>query len=555
MTNDTAAIAILCLLGFLSFIVFISNTFTVFVFWIHRKKLTRTSFLVINLAVADLFSGLTEIIEVAGGWTLASQIASNKTIQGVNGSIPPSLQILFSFASVLFLVLISLERVFALIWPLHHRLTSTKVYIYSVVIVWLAGIAMGVSGFIALLGIYEFMYFVVGAAVIIGFSLITICVSYLSIRKRINNRTPAIDKAESRISAEQNTKLSKTLFIVIGAYAALWVPSVIWYNISVWYPSLFPYFVTHIFTMLHITNSLVNPIIYSLRIPGLAFIKILVLITVLVALLVLSVFIIIANTFTVFVFWIHRHKLKRTFLIVFNLTVADLFVGLVETVIAGRKVNGSKFMEGIPGSFLAMASGASVFFLVLVSLERAFALIWPLRHRVTTTKVYIYSVAIIWLAGLCLSALNFLTTNGIIDFRHYLFAYSIIIFLSLFVICSSYLLIRKRLCNRNPVINEAVCRKRVKQNAKYSKTFFIVIGASVTLWAPSMTLYNINNLWLGLLPGFMNYVTNFLHVTNSLVNPIIYSFRIAVFKKTLKQLANKLRICRPSRSYTIGEKI
>ena len=87
MTNDTAAIAILCLLGFLSFIVFISNTFTVFVFWIHRKKLTRTSFLVINLAVVDLFAGLREIIEVAGGWTLADQIDSNKTIQEVNESV------------------------------------------------------------------------------------------------------------------------------------------------------------------------------------------------------------------------------------------------------------------------------------------------------------------------------------------------------------------------------------------------------------------------------------------------------------------------------------
>ena len=205
--------------------------------------------------------------------------------------------------------------------------------------------------------------------------------------------------------------------------------------------------------------------------------------------------------------------------------------------------------------FRSIRSHRVSFFLVLVSVERAFALIWPLRHRVTSTKVYIYSVAIIWLAGLCLGVLNFLTKNGIIDVRHYLFAYSIIIFLSLFVICSSYLLIRKRLCNRNPVINEAVCRKRVKQNAKYSKTFFIVIGASVTLWAPIMTLYNINNLWLGLLLGFMDYLTNFLHATNSLVNSIIYSFRIAVFKKTLTQLANKLRICRPSKSYTIREKI
>ena len=205
--------------------------------------------------------------------------------------------------------------------------------------------------------------------------------------------------------------------------------------------------------------------------------------------------------------------------------------------------------------FRSIRSHRVSFFLVLVSLERAFALIWPLRHRVTSTKVYIYSVAIISLAGLSLGALNFSTTNGVIDVRQYLFAYSIITFLSLFVICSSYLLIRKRLYDRNPAIDKADCRKLVEQSAKYSKTFFIVIGASVTLWAPSMTLYNINNLWLGLLPGFMDYLTNFLHVTNSLVNRIIYSFRIAVFKKTLTQLANKLRICMPSKSYTIREKI
>ena len=143
MTNDTAAIAVLCLPVLLSVVVSISNTFTVFVFWTHRKKLTRTSFLVINLAVADLFAGVTEIIEVAGGWTLAGQIDSNKTIQGVNESVPPSFQILSSSASVFFLVLI---------------------------IAWLAGIAMGVSSFIAFLGIYNLRYFAVGAAVIIGFA-------------------------------------------------------------------------------------------------------------------------------------------------------------------------------------------------------------------------------------------------------------------------------------------------------------------------------------------------------------------------------------------------
>ena len=187
MSVDTASIAVLILLAFLSIIVCISNAFTVFVFWVHHSKLKRTSFLVINLAVADLLIGLTDTVEV-GAFALPRHIGSNETITEMKGSI-------------------------------------------------------------------------------IGFSLITICVSYLSIRKRINNRSPVIDTELSRISIEQSTKLSKTLFIMIGTSAALWLPSVTWYNVSVWFPSLFPHFVAHLSTMVHLTNSLVNPVIYSLKMP------------------------------------------------------------------------------------------------------------------------------------------------------------------------------------------------------------------------------------------------------------------------------------------------
>ena len=52
---------------------------------------------------------------------------------------------------------------------------------------------------------------------------------------------------------------------MIGASVALWVPGVTWYNISVWFPSLFPHFVPHLSTMVHLTNSLVNPC--SLKMP------------------------------------------------------------------------------------------------------------------------------------------------------------------------------------------------------------------------------------------------------------------------------------------------
>ena len=183
MSGDTASLSVIILLSFLSIIVCISNAFTVFVFWVHQSKLKRTSFLVINLAVADLLIGLTDTVEV-GVFALPRHIGSNETITEMKGSIVAPFVASFSCASVFFLVLISLERAFALIWPLRHRVTSRKVYTYSVGIAWLAGITIGVFSFLAVVRKYQVKYFAVAATIIIGFSLITICVSYLSIRKK-----------------------------------------------------------------------------------------------------------------------------------------------------------------------------------------------------------------------------------------------------------------------------------------------------------------------------------------------------------------------------------
>ena len=274
-------------------------------------------------------------------------------------------------------------------------------------------------------------------------------------------------------------------------------------------------------------------------------------IAILIILLVLSAFIIIANTFTVFVFWIHRIKLKRTFLLVINLTVADLLVGIAQTVLLGLIISKSDYVW-ISTSFLAVVSGSSVFFLVLISLERAFALIWPLRHRVTSIKVYIYSVVIVWFAGIAIGAFSWLTVYGIFVVTNFVIAYSVVIFLSLFIICLSYLSIRKKLYSPNPAIDKADSRKRMKQNIKVSKTIFFVIGASIAFWAPSMTLYIIKTFVPNLFPRFVTFILFMLHATNSLVNPMIYSFRMVVFRKTLKQLGNKLNIHKTSKKSTFS---
>ena len=264
--SKTASLVILFVHVLVSLLVFIGNFFTIFVFWKHRTKLKRTSFLLINLAVADLSVGFTAPM-VVGTYTVPEKIQdSNSSDAGkISTALPPT----FSLASVFFLVLISLERAYALIWPLRHRASSTKTYVYSVIFVWIAVLSVGVVTMLASYGFLNKLLLWVALCCVLLLALITICISYLAIRRKLTNpEVPAIDKVHNRQNvSEQNTKLSRTLFIVIAVSLGCWLPGVLVYSIDSLCSNCLPSPLTHLCVMLHLVNSLVNPIIYCFRIP------------------------------------------------------------------------------------------------------------------------------------------------------------------------------------------------------------------------------------------------------------------------------------------------
>ena len=259
--SKTAVIAVLCVTVFQCLIIIIGNGSTIFVFRIHRKRLRRTSIVLINLTVADLLVGFSDLLDSAA-FDLPQKLGRVNANPEIHHRILNSLQLAFSVTSILFLVLISLERAFALIQPLRHRTTRTKAYIYSVFIVWLAGIAISASRLVL-----DFLYFVVLCIIIFTLSLVSIFVSYLAIRLKLNNKCPVVNSAHNRKSAEQNAKLSKTLFIVVGASLLFWLPSLVLYSVHYFYEEILNYASRQIVVMLHMTNSLVNPIIYSFGMP------------------------------------------------------------------------------------------------------------------------------------------------------------------------------------------------------------------------------------------------------------------------------------------------
>ena len=253
-----------------SLAIVIGNTFTIFVFWKHRNRLQRTSFLLINLAVADLLVGVSEIV-MNGAVKIPVQLQESRILGARNLDIGFFIQAVltaFSYASVFFLVLISLERAYALIWPLRHRVASLKGYIYSAIFVWAAGAALGASILLSANGIFDFGHWIVATCCIVALALTLICVSYLAIRTRLANSAAAVDTSHNRERAsERIKKLSKTLFIVIFTSLACWIPSVVLYCVHSLCPECVPFFVVGIFNLCRLVNSLLNPIVYCFRIP------------------------------------------------------------------------------------------------------------------------------------------------------------------------------------------------------------------------------------------------------------------------------------------------
>ena len=250
------------------------------------------------------------------------------------------------------------------------------------------------------------------------------------------------------------------------------------------------------------------------------------------------------NLFTIFVFWKHRNRLKRTCFLLINLAIADLLVGFTEPIVLGtieipRHLDGPN-ITGISGNvllvFQATFSFASVFFLVLIALERAIALIWPLRHRAANTKGYIFSITFTWIAGVSVGVLNMLAVHGILDIIHWTAGFGSTMVLCLIIVCITYLAIRTRLKRRVPVLDAAHNRRiAAEQNAKLSRTLFLVITASFIFWFPSIIVCGTHLICSECVSVLVFHVFNLFRLGNCLVNPIIYSFRIPMFREKIKQ--------------------
>ncbi|XP_074634780.1 uncharacterized protein LOC141893287 [Acropora palmata] len=244
------------------------NALTIFIYVKERSLRKRSMYLVINLAVADMFVGGFVIIQCwfLGGhcdfWT--SNPSSNPLYLVII-----ALLTVFPLASLTNLAAISLERTHATFRPFKHRTVKKMVFGAVMAAAW---ITAGLFATIRVLNVFHILHldlnqgFPLPFVWFLLFSLLIIILSYSSIAIKIVYGNQPLHHG----SITRERKLTRTLFVVTIVSLLLTLPHIILLLHSLVSSFKFTYItlqLNYFFFSLFFANSFVNPVLYTFRIP------------------------------------------------------------------------------------------------------------------------------------------------------------------------------------------------------------------------------------------------------------------------------------------------
>ena len=241
-------------------VISILNSFTILTFARNRHLRKRTTYLIINLTIADLFVG------TVSGPLHIYHIMTFKRGSGFGWRkfIVMFLEFVFTACSLLNLALLSLERLHATLFPFRHCLMSDWVYFKVVVCIWfLAVIPASAAATFFLIEPQDSGY--VWASLIIAV-LFTVFVAYVMIALNVKRKVPPYSSG----AVSSDMKLTVTLLVVIVLSTLGFLPNFFYFVLKVstrlrGLSAEARFRIKQSFIFLLYANSFVNPIVYTLR--------------------------------------------------------------------------------------------------------------------------------------------------------------------------------------------------------------------------------------------------------------------------------------------------
>ena len=240
------------------------NLCTIIVFIRNRNLWKRSTYLVINLAVIDMFVGGAGVYHLFYDPGLMCNLWKWPSIEYGTLIFILSVMDMLLFGSLINVAIIALERVHATFFPFRHRVLKKCVYGIKIAVVWVTCGLMGVA-YRILVEFKETSYH--GLYLYITFffiCLLIICVSNTCIVIKV--RCGAQPQHHGAVSRER--KLTLTLLIVAVVSLLLYLPyTVFWFAFVISRYEIWSFHIYWALLFLLYANSLVNPILYAIRMP------------------------------------------------------------------------------------------------------------------------------------------------------------------------------------------------------------------------------------------------------------------------------------------------
>lgn len=274
--------------------------------------------------------------------------------------------------------------------------------------------------------------------------------------------------------------------------------------------------------------------------------------------IVLSLLVILGNSLVIIAFTRNSKLRTATNLFFVSLAVSDLFVGAISIPCwMNILLYDLSHPSPVPSefnlqfrqvyTFLDVSSALiSIAHLTVISIERDIAISKPLRHRVMPRWYYYAAIAGTWVYGLSIAGI-FLSDFKHVMWRKYRGLLNTIagFILPLLIIICMYANIYKnvRLFNiRRRSYSIRSLQRKAHHERTTAKTVLIVTSFFVAAWLPFFTLSMLfmfcprEHLPQGMALLHLLDFVKLLHYSNSVINPVVYSYRILEVRNTLMRI-------------------
>ncbi|CRL01069.1 CLUMA_CG014328, isoform A [Clunio marinus] len=241
---------------------------------------------------------------------------------------------------------------------------------------------------------------------------------------------------------------------------------------------------------------------------------------------------------------------------ILSVAVADLLIGLIGIplgIIASLTRSPRDFQLCLMlYSFLLSFFAVSMFSLVAVSVDRFWAVCFPITYHVADTSIAKLAIFCCWFSGLVVGFLPLFGWNSgsfhnkcdirvVISMNYLLIAVVAIAFTSTLIIIILYVLIYraviKQVKKREEIIANTTEMMKQKNEVKAALTLGMIVGTFIVLWMPGIMSFFVMSVTENRsFPSGILELSKILVHMNAAIDPLIYAYRMQNIREAMNNL-------------------